>query len=68
MKSILNRINKKDALTLMKAIYSGGMGNMYYELKNGGELDFNITEDEHHELNELFESLADKVGVDKEVA
>ena len=66
MKSILNGINKKDALTLMKAIYSGGMGNMYYLLENGGDLDLNITADEHHELNELYESLADKIGIDKE--
>ena len=66
MKSILNGINKADALTLMKAIYSGGMGNLYYALENGGDLDLNITEDEHHELNELYESLADKIGIDKE--
>ena len=50
----------------MKAIYSGGMGNMYYVLENGGDLDLNITENEHHELNELYESLADKIGIDKE--
>jgi len=68
MTSVLKNINKKDALTLLKAIYSGGMGSMYYELKNGKDLDLNITETEHHELNELFESLADKIGVDKEVA
>ena len=66
MKSILNGINKADALTLMKAIYRGGMGGMYYTFKNGGDLDLNITEDEHHELNELYESLADKIGIDKE--